>query len=99
MSGTRGSSSLGKQQKDPRAVEAGLIGRAHGLDGSFYVRRAVPAALKVGASVRFGDRETKITRRAGTDAKLILRLEGVDTREAEFPGDQHFIPHRRKRHR
>ena len=64
---------------------AGRIGRAHGLDGSFHVTRPRPALLALGATVRLGaadGREAQIVRRAGTDARPILRLAGVDGREA-----------------
>jgi 16S rRNA processing protein RimM len=38
--------------------------------------------LVLGASLRIGDEEREIVRRAGTDDKPIVRLEGVDAREA-----------------
>jgi 16S rRNA processing protein RimM len=63
-------------------LSAGRVGRAHGLDGSFFVTRPRPALLTLGASLRLGDRDHEIVRRAGTDAKPILRLEGIDSREA-----------------
>ena len=63
-------------------LSAGRVGRAHGLDGSFFVTWPRPALLALGASVRVGGRDHEIVRRAGTDAKPILRLDGIDTREA-----------------
>lgn len=58
------------------------MGRPHGLDGSFHVTRPRPHLLVEGASVRVADRQTEIVRRAGTDAGPIVRLAGVDDREA-----------------
>jgi 16S rRNA processing protein RimM len=63
---------------------AGRVGKPHGLDGSFYVTQPRPALLTLGATVALGDggREVEIVRRAGTDEHPILRLAGVDGREA-----------------
>lgn len=63
-------------------VEAGRVGRAHGLDGSFYVTEPLSAALAVGSAVVVADRERRVQRRAGTDAKPIVRVSGCATREA-----------------
>ena len=59
-------------------AEAGRVGRPHGLDGSFYVARPEPGVLAVGLETSLG----VIVRLAGTAAKPIVRLEGVDTRES-----------------
>ena len=64
---------------DPAAVEAGRIGRPHGLDGSFYVTRPLPEALDV-THVRVGAETTEIVRRSGTAAKPILRLAAFSSR-------------------
>ena len=68
---------------------AGRVGRAHGLDGSFYVTLPRPSLLTVGTPVRLEQAaatlETKIVRRSGTDAKPIVRLDGVGSREACEP--------------
>jgi 16S rRNA processing protein RimM len=56
------------------------VGRPHGLDGSFHVTGAKPAVLTVGATVRVDDHELQITRRAGTDARPIVALEGYRDR-------------------
>ena len=56
---------------------AGRVGRSHGLDGSFYVTRALARLLRQGAQVRVGSRESVIVRRAGTDSRPIVRVEGV----------------------
>ena len=63
-------------------LAAGVVGRPHGLDGSFHVRRPRGALLELGAAVRVGDREAEIVRRAGTEDRPILRLAGHDGREA-----------------
>lgn len=63
-------------------LPAGRVGRAHGLDGSFNVTRPRPALLGEGAAVRIGDSDTRIVRRAGTDERPILRVDGVSSREA-----------------
>jgi 16S rRNA processing protein RimM len=54
------------------------VGRPHGLDGSFYV----DAPLEQGETVTIGDRDFKVAERKGTDAKPIIRLEGIDGRDA-----------------
>jgi 16S rRNA processing protein RimM len=64
------------------AVSAGRVGRAHGLDGSFYVTGARPRLLVVGAEVMFGERSAAIVRRAGTDEHPIVRLRGIENRGA-----------------
>jgi 16S rRNA processing protein RimM len=63
-------------------LAGGRVGRPHGLDGSFHVLEPRAALLELGTTVRIGDRETEIVRRAGTDDRPIVRLDGVDTREA-----------------
>ncbi len=67
---------------DGGGLLAGRVGRPHGLDGSFYVSRPRPLLLELGMSVRLGEREAAIVRRAGTDARPIIRVEGCDDREA-----------------
>jgi 16S rRNA processing protein RimM len=54
------------------------VGRPHGLDGSFYV----DAPLAEGAVVKIGEREFTVAERKGTDAKPIIRLAGIDDRDA-----------------
>jgi 16S rRNA processing protein RimM len=63
-------------------LAGGRVGRPHGLDGSFHVLEARAALLELGATVRAGDREIEIVRRAGTDDRPIVRLDGVESREA-----------------
>ena len=68
----------------PERVFAGTVGKGHGLDGSFYVVAAVPALLTKGVQLWVeGEAEPrKVERRAGTDAKPILRLSGSSDRNA-----------------
>jgi 16S rRNA processing protein RimM len=62
-------------------ITAGLVGRAHGLDGSFYVER-ISEPLPLGAEVTIAGRSARVERRAGTDQRPILRLSGADDRNA-----------------
>jgi 16S rRNA processing protein RimM len=66
----------------PQQLPAGRIGRPHGLDGSFYVTGPKPRLLSLGTSVGVAGRTAAIVRRAGTDARPIVRLEGVEDRSA-----------------
>jgi 16S rRNA processing protein RimM len=63
-------------------IEAGRVGRPHGLDGSFYVTRARARLLQEGMSIWLDDRPARIVRRAGVDQRPIVRLEGVGDRAA-----------------
>ena len=63
-------------------LSAGRVGRPHGLDGSFYVTRPRAQLLTLGAPLRVRERDHEIVRRAGTDDKPIVRVDGVDSREA-----------------
>jgi 16S rRNA processing protein RimM len=67
---------------DPASdLRAGRVGRAHGLDGSFYVTSPRPRLLVLGTSVTVAGRRAEIVRRAGTEQRPIVRLEGVEDRE------------------
>jgi len=61
-------------------LHAGRVGRAHGLDGSFYVTGARPRLLELGTDVTIAGRTAAIVRRAGTDQHPIVRLHGVEDR-------------------
>ena len=61
-------------------LNAGRVGRPHGLDGSFHVTRPRGVLLTLGGSVRVGDDVHEIGRRAGTEDRPILRLRGIDDR-------------------
>ena len=61
-------------------LNAGRVGRPHGLDGSFHVTRPRGVLLALGGAVRIGQDVHEIVRRAGTDDRPILRLRGIDDR-------------------
>jgi 16S rRNA processing protein RimM len=63
-------------------LNAGRIGRPHGLDGSFYVTQPRAALLEAGRTLLVGDREDEIVRRAGTEARPIVRLASCTSRTA-----------------
>ncbi len=61
-------------------LNAGRVGRPHGLDGSFHVTRPRGALLTLGAAVQIAGEAHEIVRRAGTDERPIVRLRGVEDR-------------------
>jgi 16S rRNA processing protein RimM len=63
-------------------LRAGIVGRPHGLDGSFHVGNPVAGLLDVGVEVQIDGVMRRIERRAGHDRRLIVRLEGSEGREA-----------------
>ena len=63
-------------------LPAGRVGRAHGLDGSFYVTGARPRLLAMGAKVKIAGETLEIVRRAGSDARPIVRVQGIEDRVA-----------------
>jgi 16S rRNA processing protein RimM len=63
-------------------LQAGRVGRAHGLDGSFYVTGATPRLLTEGSEVTVAGHTRRIVRRAGVAQRPIVRLEGVADRAA-----------------
>jgi 16S rRNA processing protein RimM len=58
-------------------VTAGRVGKAHGLDGSFYVE-GPRHELPEGAELVVAGRTHRIERRAGTDQRPLIRLVGVE---------------------
>jgi 16S rRNA processing protein RimM len=66
----------------PAPLEAGRVGRAHGLDGSFYVTGARPRLLAQGGQVKVAGHTRGIARRAGVEQRPIVRLQGVEDRSA-----------------
>lgn len=66
---------------EPR-IEAGRVGRPHGLDGSFYVTGARPRLLSQGASVWIDGQSMRIVAKRGLEERPIVRLEGVADRTA-----------------
>lgn len=63
-------------------LHAGRVGRAHGLDGSFYVTHARPRLLAEGSEVAVAGRTLRIVRRAGVEQRPIVRLDGIEDRPA-----------------
>lgn len=63
-------------------LEAGRVGRAHGLDGSFYVTGARPRLLAEGSEVSVAGSLRRILRRSGVEQRPIVRLTGVEDRTA-----------------
>jgi 16S rRNA processing protein RimM len=57
------------------------VGRAHGLDGSFYVDH-LTEPLEQGTEVNVGGRAGRVERRAGTADRPIVRVSGVADRDA-----------------
>jgi 16S rRNA processing protein RimM len=62
-------------------ITAGLVGRAHGLDGSFYVDH-MTEPLEQGAEVTVAGRVARVERRAGTAERPLVRVSGVADRSA-----------------
>ncbi len=58
------------------------MGRAHGLDGSFYVTAARPRLLQEGSEVTVAGSLHRIRRRAGVEQRPIVRLDGIEDRAA-----------------
>ncbi len=82
MAAMAGERSAGEGGEALRTVVAGRVGRAHGLDGSFYVTGPRPRLLELGTAVSVGGRTASVARRAGADEHPIVRLEGVVDRSA-----------------
>jgi 16S rRNA processing protein RimM len=53
------------------------VGRAHGRDGSFYVDGPT-VDFAEGSRIRIGEAEHEVVRRAGTDDRPLIRLDGID---------------------
>lgn len=79
---------------DGEMLQAGRVGRAHGLDGSFVVTRPRSRLLVDGGRVQVAGTDTKIVRRDGTDAKPLLRLAAFKTREQadSLRGEDLLVP-------
>jgi 16S rRNA processing protein RimM len=54
------------------------VGKPHGLDGSFHI----DAPLEEGQTVTIGEREFTVAERKGSDTRPIIRLDGIDDRDA-----------------
>ena len=75
-------------------IEAGRVGRPHGLDGSFHVTRPDVRLLGERDELLLDGRPVRVERRAGTPERPILRLAGHAGREAAeaLRGAQLFVP-------
>jgi 16S rRNA processing protein RimM len=82
LTGEPGESSTPAPDAAAGGLPAGRVGRAHGLDGSFYVTRPRARLLRVGADLTIAGRPTTIVRLAGTEQRPIVRVEGVEDRLA-----------------
>jgi 16S rRNA processing protein RimM len=72
----------GAGEERASVLPAGRVGRAHGLDGSFYVTQPVPRLLRLGTAILLAGRTAEIVRRAGTEQRPIVRLQGIEDRAA-----------------
>jgi 16S rRNA processing protein RimM len=70
------------RERSPEVLEAARVGRAHGLDGSFYVTGPLTRLLTLGAAVTVEGRRAEVVRRAGTQQRPIVRLDCVGDRAA-----------------
>jgi len=61
---------------------AGVVGRPHGLDGSFHVSRARAQLLEPGVEVLVAGVTRTVERRSGTADRPIIRLAGSTDRSA-----------------
>ncbi|HWF53743.1 MAG TPA: ribosome maturation factor RimM [Solirubrobacteraceae bacterium] len=82
---------------DGHLLRAGQVGSPHGLDGSFHVTDPVPALLALGESVVVRDVARVITRRAGHERRLILRIAECEDRTAAqaLRGAELMVPRER----
>lgn len=64
-----------------RWLRAGIVGRPHGLDGSFHVGVPVAGLLALGAEVKVAGAVRRVARLAGYDRRPIVRLEGCEHRD------------------
>jgi 16S rRNA processing protein RimM len=56
------------------------VGRAHGLDGSFYVTGVRSRLLEIGTIVAVAGSSAPVVRLAGTEEHPIVRLQGIEER-------------------
>jgi 16S rRNA processing protein RimM len=63
-------------------LTVGVVGRPHGLDGSFHVARARAGVLERGMEVVVDGQPRTVERRSGTPDRPIIRLSGAADRTA-----------------
>ena len=75
-------------------LRAGVVGRPHGLDGSFHVGTAVSGLLGLGRDVQVAGAARRIDRLDGHERRLIMRLQGCQDRgDAEaLRGQEILVP-------
>jgi 16S rRNA processing protein RimM len=61
-------------------LRAGVVGRPHGLDGSFHVGDSVAGLLTLGMELQVGGIARRIERLVGHERRLIVRLGGCESR-------------------
>jgi 16S rRNA processing protein RimM len=77
-------------------LRAGIVGKPHGLDGSFHVSSPNLQLLALGRPVTVGGHSHEISRRAGTDRQVIISLDGCSERSgAEALRGQQILVARR----
>ena len=86
--------SAGHNAEERQPLQAGRVGRAHGLDGSFYVTGAQTRLLALGMTLTIAGVPRAIVRRAGIDKRPIVRLEGIEDRTSveELRGTPLMVP-------
>ncbi|HEV7918560.1 MAG TPA: ribosome maturation factor RimM [Solirubrobacterales bacterium] len=76
-------------------VRVGRVGKPHGVRGGFYVEGAIAVdPISPGSTITIAARQFKVTNRAGTDARPILAVEGIDDRDqaASLRGETVWSP-------
>lgn len=75
-------------------VTAGRVGRAHGLDGSFYVTRPRARLLDGADEVTIAGVLRQVERRTGTATKPLLRVAGIGDRSTldAVRGAEIYVP-------
>ena len=63
-------------------LRAGVVGRPHGLDGSFHIAEPVADLLSAADTVRVGGASRAVERLAGYDRRPIMRVAGCADRAA-----------------
>lgn len=61
-------------------LRAGRVASPHGLDGSFHVAQPNASLLVLGATIRIDGEPRRVNRRAGTDLRPIVRVDGCEDR-------------------
>jgi 16S rRNA processing protein RimM len=63
-------------------LRAGRVGRAHGLDGCFYVEEPNLWLLRPEQPLLIGERQAIVVERKGTDERPIIRLDALPDGDA-----------------